>query len=216
MPSGFMSGGAADETAASPDERRTLRRSLLARRRALPADECARLSMVIRGLLQDSLPRLAALRVGFCWPRDNEPDLRPLIAHWHRQGDPGFMALLPVVVAADGGLAFRAWSPGAAMTTDRYGIPVPASGEPVPPQALLIPVIGFDAAGFRLGYGGGYFDRTLASLRPRPLAIGVGFELSRLASVHPEPHDEPLDLIVTEGGICRCPATSARRLPGLP
>ena len=90
------------------------------------------------------------------------------------------------------------------MTTDRYGIPVPASGAPVLPQALLIPVVGFDAAGFRLGYGGGYFDRTLASLRPRPLAIGVGFELSRLASVHPERHDEPLDLIVTEVGIWRC------------
>jgi 5,10-methenyltetrahydrofolate synthetase len=119
------------------------------------------------------------------------------------------MALLPVVLAADSSLAFRAWSPAVAMTTDRYGIPVPASGEPVLPEALLIPLVGFDATGFRLGYGGGYFDRTLASLRPRPLAIGVGFELSRLDSLHREPHDQPLDLIVTERGIHRCTATSS-------
>ncbi|EXI76655.1 MAG TPA: 5-formyltetrahydrofolate cyclo-ligase [Candidatus Accumulibacter phosphatis] len=206
MASGLMPGS-------GTGDRRVLRRSLLARRRALPADEWLQHSQVIRGLLQESLPRLAALRVGFCWPHDNEPDLRPLIAHWQRQGDPRFMALLPVVLASDTGLAFRAWSPGLAMTTDRYGIPVPASGELVLPQALLIPLVGFDAAGFRLGYGGGYFDRTLASLRPRPLAIGVGFELSRLDSVLPEPHDQPLDLIVTEAGVCRCPATITQGPP---
>jgi 5-formyltetrahydrofolate cyclo-ligase len=62
-------------------------------------------------------------------------------------------------------------------------------------------VNGFDAAGHRIGYGGGYFDRTLASLSPRPLAVGVGFELARLESIHPEPHDQPLDVMVTEAGI---------------
>jgi len=192
MPSGFMPGGAADELVAAED-RRALRRSLLAKRRSLPADEWARHSQRIRALLQESLPRLATLRVGFCWPRDNEADLRPLIAHWHRQGEPGFMALLPLVLAADSSLAFRAWSPTVAMTTDRYGIPVPASGEPVLPEALLIPLVGFDVAGSRLG----------------PLAIGVGFELSRLDSLQREPHDQPMDLIVTEGGLHRCTATPA-------
>ncbi len=209
MPSGFMPGSAAAPAAATADDRRALRRILLARRRALPAGEWAEYSQRIRALLREALPRLATMRVGFCWPRDNEADLRPLIADWHRHGEPGFMALLPVVLAADSSLAFRAWSPTVAMTTDRYGIPVPASGEPVLPEALLIPLVGFDAAGFRLGYGGGYFDRTLASLRPRPLAIGVGFELSRLDWLHRQPHDQPLDLIVTERGLHRCTATPA-------
>ena len=66
-------------------------------------------------------------------------------------------------------------------------------------------MVGFDAANYRLGYGGGYFDRTLAALSPRPIAIGLGFELSRLATIFPQPHDIPLDLIVTEAGPQRRP-----------
>jgi 5,10-methenyltetrahydrofolate synthetase len=94
------------------------------------------------------------------------------------------------------------------MLADRYGIPTPSSGNFVTPDALLLPVNAFDAAGYRLGYGGGYFDRTLAALnsaqqpvRPRPLAIGVGFELARVGSICPEPHDLPLDAMVTERGV---------------
>ncbi len=66
---------------------------------------------------------------------------------------------------------------------------------------MLIPLVGFDAQGYRLGYGGGYFDRTLAALSPRPRTIGVGFELGRLATIDPQPHDIPFDIIVTEAGI---------------
>ena len=69
------------------------------------------------------------------------------------------------------------------------------------PLALLIPLVGFDAAGHRLGYGGGFYDRTLAALHPRPLAIGVGFELGRLASFEPAAHDQRMDVIVTEAGV---------------
>jgi 5-formyltetrahydrofolate cyclo-ligase len=70
----------------------------------------------------------------------------------------------------------------------------------VSPSALLIPLVGFDGAGHRLGNGGGYYDRTLAALTPKPLAIGVGFELGRLDSFSPQPHDRPMDVIVTEAG----------------
>jgi 5-formyltetrahydrofolate cyclo-ligase len=100
-------------------------------------------------------------------------------------------------------LAFRAWSPGTVMLADRYGIPAPAAGEFLIPEVMLIPVNGFDAAGYRIGYGGGYFDRTLASVSPRPLAVGVGFELARLESICPEPHDQRLDVMVTEAGVFR-------------
>ena len=86
------------------------------------------------------------------------------------------------------------------MTTGLWDIPHPLEGAVVVPTALLVPLVGFDAAGHRLGNGGGYYDRTLAALRPKPVAIGVGFELGRLASISPLPHDQPMDAIVTEGG----------------
>src|SRR5690606_21931832 len=84
-----------------------------------------------------------------------------------------------------------------------WNIPIPAEREPVRPTALLVPVVGFDAAGYRLGYGGGYYDRTLALLEPRPLTIGVGYAGARLDTIHPQPHDIPLDAIVTEAGVVR-------------
>jgi 5-formyltetrahydrofolate cyclo-ligase len=80
-------------------------------------------------------------------------------------------------------------------------IPHPAEGSPVIPTALLIPLVGFDDAGFRLGYGAAYYDMTLAALPVQPLAIGVGFEFSLLATIHPQPHDRPLDAIITEAGL---------------
>ena len=143
------------------------------------------------------------MRVGFCWPMLNEPDLRPLIEVWIGQGDPGFTALLPVVVAPKTPLAFRAWTPQTPMVKDRYGIETPAEGEFIVPQALLIPVNAFDAAGYRIGYGGGFFDRTLATTVPKPLSIGVGFELARVDSIRPEAYDMPLDAMVTEAGVFR-------------
>jgi len=69
------------------------------------------------------------------------------------------------------------------------------------PDALLIPMVGFDARGYRLGHGGGYFDRTLAALAPPPLKIGIAFELSRMATIRPQDHDIPMDFVVTEAGI---------------
>ena len=181
--------------------RKELRRHAIVRRMALNQQECACRSEVIRQYLHRHFPQLAALHVGFCWPMKNEPDLRPLLSRWLTERHPAFAALLPVVMAADRPLAFRAWTPETLMAKDRYGIPTPAAGEFLSPQALLIPLVAFDAAGFRLGYGGGFFDRTLSSLRPRPLSIGVGFELNRVDTIHPEPHDARLDAIVTEAGV---------------
>lgn len=187
--------------AVEEERRRALRKVLLDRRRALSEEVWRRDSQRVCEFLQAAFPQLAACTVGFCWPVAREPDLRPLLAIWARAARPGFCAALPVVVAAQQPLAFRAWSPGAAMVADRYGIPTPASGDLVVPAALLLPMNGFDAAGYRIGYGGGYFDRTLASLSPRPLAIGVAFEIARLASIEPQEHDQPVDVIVTEAGV---------------
>ena len=87
------------------------------------------------------------------------------------------------------------------MTVGRYGIPIPADGATLIPDVVLLPLVAFDARGFRLGYGGGYFDRTLAGLVPRPFAIGVAFEVARVNSIRPQAHDIPLDAVVTEAGV---------------
>ena len=181
--------------------RRTLRRQLVERRLALSPDSFSLLSATIREHLRSHFPQLSGLRVAFCWPVKNEPDLRPLLSSWLESGKTGFAALLPVVTAVDAPLSFRAWTPACRMIDDRYGIPEPADGAFLLPQALLIPVNAFDAAGFRLGYGGGFFDRTLAALQPAPLSIGVGFELARVDSVFPEAHDMRLDAMVSEAGV---------------
>lgn len=175
--------------------RRALRREMLARRAALGEPRHSELSAAIVGHLQADfrLPR----SVAFCWPIKHEPDVRAVVEQWMEQGA---QAALPVVVAEDMPLTFRRWSRETRLLADRYGIPTPADGEFVVPELILLPLNGFDAAGFRLGYGGGYFDRTLAALSPRPLAVGVGFEINRVDSIRPESHDQRLDWIVTENG----------------
>jgi len=180
--------------------RRALRQDMVAQRKAMtPAEHAALSARIVAHLLQ-ALPEAAGRVVGFCWPVKNEPDVRAAVTSWRQAGG---RAALPVVVAESAPLAFRAWQPGAVLVPDRYGIPTPSDGEWLTPEILLLPLNAFDAAGYRLGYGGGYFDRTLAALASRPLAVGVGFELNRVASVRPQAHDQRLDWIITERGALR-------------
>lgn len=185
--------------------RAALRRDMLMRRDALPAAEHAALSACIVAHLlaltaaDGAQPLAAGGCVGICWPVRNEPDVRAAGAVWRGLG---IVTALPVVVAADAPLAFRSWSDATPLAPDRYGIPTPQSGAWVTPAVLILPLNAFDAAGYRLGYGGGFFDRTLASLTPRPLAIGVGFECNRVTSIRPQEHDQKLDWIVSEDGCC--------------
>ena len=134
------------------------------------------------------------------WPIRREPDVRTLLEKWMAVG---VRAALPVVIAEGAALRFREWTPDSALAPDRYGIPTPTTGDWLLPDLILLPLNAFDVAGYRLGYGGGYFDRTLAALSPRPLAVGVGFEINRLESIRPEAHDQRLDWIVTENGAFR-------------
>ncbi len=178
--------------------RRGLRQEMVARRAALAESEHAALSARIVAHAQAALPLPAV--AAFCWPIKHEPDVRDLLASWARAGA---RTALPVVVAEGQPLAFREWAPETALAPDRYGIPTPIAGAWLTPDLILLPLNGFDAAGFRLGYGGGFFDRTLAALAPRPLAVGVGFEINRIDSIRPAPHDQRLDWIVTENGAFR-------------
>ena len=186
-----------------PDEdntawRRTLRREMVAKRAALGDEAHAGLSAGIVGHLLTALP--APQVVAFCWPIKHEPDVRAIVPHW---AGCGTRAALPVVVQEGAPLAFRHWAPETPLEPDRYGIPTPMAGEWLIPDLILLPLNGFDGEGYRLGYGGGYFDRTLAALTPRPLAVGVGFEINRLPSIRPESHDQRLDWLVTEAAAVR-------------
>ena len=179
-----------------------MRNAALSAREALSSQRHAELSAALRGHLAPLLETLAPETLGFCWPYRAEPDLRALVSDWLAARE-GRLAALPSVQAIDAPLAFLRWTPATEMRADTYGIPVPALAESATPDLVLVPLNAFDARGYRLGYGGGYFDRTLAALDPAPVAVGVGFELGRVESILPEPHDRPLDWIVTEAGVFR-------------
>jgi 5-formyltetrahydrofolate cyclo-ligase len=136
--------------------------------------------------------------VGCYWPHQGEPNLYGAML---RIIDLGGRVALPAPVRPHRPMEFRGWGPQSKMIPGVGGILQPASGEPLSPDMLIIPIVGFDARGYRLGYGGGYYDRTLAALSPRPPTLGVGFELGRLKTLHRQPHDVPLDAIVTEAGL---------------
>lgn len=188
----------------SPSFRAALRQEKIAARVALDAATHAELSTRLAAHLEPLLLAQAAAlttpTLAFCAPVRNEFDARPLAARLIRQG---WRAAMPVVIAPATPMIFRAWTPHAPMSRDRHGIPIPTAGEELVPDIVLLPLVAFDAAGYRLGYGGGYFDRTLAALVPRPFTIGIGFELARVPSIHPQTHDAPLDAVVTEAGIMR-------------
>ncbi len=172
--------------------RKAKREALIAQRLALPPEVRAAASAEIAGRLQ-ALLTAPNRCVGFYWPFRGEYDPRPLA----RALDAAGIALaLPVVVAKAQPLIFRPWRPGIAMVPGVWKIPVPAEGDPVQPDTLLVPLVGFDAKRFRLGYGGGFYDRTIAAMSPRPHTIGVGFQCGRMKTIHPQPYDIPMDEIV--------------------
>jgi 5,10-methenyltetrahydrofolate synthetase len=204
----------------NPDElvswRRRRRGELLAQREAVDEGTRRNWGRSISRTLLGSLPLLQRARLGIYWPIRSEYDPR-FVAHALRKS--GGLIGLPVVVGKGRPLIFREWTPGIEMLTGGLDILYPASTPELVPDACLIPPVGFDALGYRLGYGAGFFDRTLAALSPRPLAIGVAFECARIDTIYPQPYDIALDLIVTEsnlylvqaGGLERIAAADANR-----
>ena len=112
---------------------------------------------------------------------------------------------VPVIIGKGQALKFRAWSPGAEMIAGEFGALIPASGGRIVPEVLIVPLLAFDRRGYRLGYGGGFYDRTLEGLRAagRVTAIGFAFAAQEVPEVPVEPVDQRLDLIVTEAGVIR-------------
>jgi len=182
--------------------RRSERQRLIAARLAMSPEARAVADAAIGRALKARFPPGSLALVAGYWPIRGEFDPRDYL---RQVIGAGAAAALPVVVAPATPLEFRPWTPDARMESGRWITFHPAEGPALTPTALLIPLVGYDAAGHRLGYGAGFYDRTLAALEPRPLAIGIGFELARLASIDPGPHDRPMDVIVTEAGVFETP-----------
>ncbi|WP_439610206.1 5-formyltetrahydrofolate cyclo-ligase [Reyranella sp.] len=174
------------------------RERLVALRLAIPAEERRGLSDRIARELDRLLGDLSGKTVAAYLPFRGEPDLRFWIEGLSMRGA---IAALPVVVAPRSPLEFRTWSRGEPLRPGVWNIPVPAGGTVVTPDVVIAPVVGYDAACYRLGHGGGYYDRTLAALPRRPRIVGVGYERLALRTIYPQTYDVPMDAIVTEAGV---------------
>lgn len=180
--------------------RQAKRRELLGLRAALTPEERAQKSELVRNRVVDGwdrgeLPSPEGRIVGAYWPFRGEVDVLPLLDEVRRRG--GEIAL-PVVVGRARPLEFRRWQPGDPMHHGVFDIPYPVRENRAEPDLLLVALLGFDHACYRLGYGGGYYDRTLAAAARKPFTVGLGFELGRLDTIHPQPYDVALDCVVTE------------------
>jgi len=180
--------------------RRSERQRLLALRTATAPAERRVWGQQIEARLRLLLAEQPGIVLGVYWPFQAEFDPRPLI-DWLIAA--GSAVALPVVVDKKGPLEYRTWRPGEKLVDGVWNIPIPEGRRIVVPRAVLAPLVGFDRDCYRLGYGGGYFDRTLAALKPRPWAIGVGFEVSQLETIYPQDFDIPMDLVVTEASVRR-------------
>jgi 5-formyltetrahydrofolate cyclo-ligase len=185
--------------------KRGLRLALLQDRAALMASHADTARLAIRDRYLAAFDPPPGTVVSAFWPMPGELDLRPLLDALHARG---CVCALPVVAGRQAPLLFRSWEPGVVLVTSRFGIAEPGPDRPeVRPQHTLVPLLAFDDEGYRLGYGGGFYDRTLAALRSDgagPLvAIGVGLEAQRRPTLPREPFDERLDWLVTEEGVTR-------------
>jgi 5-formyltetrahydrofolate cyclo-ligase len=181
--------------------RKEQRARLLAERLTIPRESHrAACAAITRTLAEDLLPQIAAKIVGAYSPIRGEYDCRPLLSALHRQG---VKLALPVIAAKDAPLEFHAWKPGDLMQDGPMNIPQPSKAAPVIPDCLLIPVVAFDAKNYRLGYGAGFYDRTLAQMTSKPVTIGTAFGFQRVDDIRPHAYDLALDYIVTEEGVQR-------------
>lgn len=157
--------------------------------------------LALKRHLTEALAMPPGIAVSGYWPLEGEIDVRPALAGYHAEGHP---IGLPVVVAKGEPLVFRRWQPGEELVMGRFRVLTPSErAAEITPQILLVPLLAFDPDGYRLGYGGGFYDRTLAKLRQHGqiLAVGVAYAAQETAFVPRGPYDQPLDLIVTERAV---------------
>lgn len=182
--------------------RRAERERLIGLREGLGQTGRKQVSVQISRQLRKTLAARGVVRgtvLSGYWPIKGEPDLRLLLSDLDRIG---VIIALPVMETRAAPLIFRRWTPETRMVRGDWNIPVPPpNAAALTPDVTIAPCLGWDERCYRLGWGGGYFDRTLAVMTPRPFTIGIALADARLATIYPQPRDIPLDLIVTGDGI---------------
>ena len=174
------------------------RKRLLLERMAIPAGEREDLTLGITQQLEDVIGDPAGLVISAYWPFKGEPDLKPMLK---RLRERGAIIALPVVIAKAQPLIFRAWNSGDKLARGVWNIPFPANGPEVEPDVAMAPVVGFDRACFRLGYGGGFFDRSMAALPKIPRFYGVGYSQQEVPTIFPQDHDIAMHAVVTDADV---------------
>ena len=186
--------------------RKSERERLIRERQAITSEQRHKWDEQIGRVLCQFLAELHGAILSIYWPFRGEPDLRFLLPELRAN----YLTIaLPVVVEKGRPLQFREWKEGDQLERGVWNIPIPAEGKVVRPEIVLAPVVGFDRAAYRLGYGGGFFDRTLPTLDPSARALGVGYSQTELPTVHPQPYDIPMSAIVTESGVTKPPVCAA-------
>ncbi|HVZ42356.1 MAG TPA: 5-formyltetrahydrofolate cyclo-ligase [Ramlibacter sp.] len=186
------------------EQKRALRKRLIEQRLKMP-DRLQRAEH-LQSVMRVWLVGRSDTVIGAYWPIKGEFDPLPALHRWKEDGElldePQLRRIgLPVVDKQHGTLKFHAWFPGCPMEEDAYGIPKPKDTEVVVPTLLFVPCVGYGLGGYRLGYGGGFYDKTLAGLRPKPYTVGLGYSNAFLLDLKPEPHDVPLDALLNEQGV---------------
>lgn len=176
--------------------RRQQRTTLLARRKAMPQQARQRAAASVAVTLSERVAAAGYASIGLYWPIRHEINLLAWAQTLSQRS--GVALCLPVVVKREAPMEYWRWQQGEPLDRGIWDIPVPTRRDVLLPDLMLAPLVGFDRDNYRLGYGGGYFDRTLASLAQRPAVIGVGYAFSALDSIFPQPHDIAMDAVVTE------------------
>lgn len=186
--------------------RKAERERLIEARLAIDVETRRRHDAMITKHLETIIGPVEGTVVSAYWPFRGEPNLLPFVKAIEAGGG---RCALPAVVARGKPLLFRAWSPGDPLARGVWNIPAPREGAPiVVPDVIVAPVVGFDQACFRLGYGGGYYDRTLAALANRPRFLGIGYASAALRTIYPQCHDVRMDAVITEAGVVSSPLES--------
>ena len=202
-----MDNNASPAQPSSSAQKAEWRRQLVAERQQLE-DRFAR-NEALQRVMRVWLVERPDTVIGAYWPIKGEFDPLPALFRWQEAGmEADALGAsqrrrigLPVINKVDKTLTFYTWYPGCPMEEDAYGIPKPKDTEIIQPTLLFVPCVGYGLGGYRLGYGGGFYDRTLAALRPKPYTVGLGYTNGFLPDLEPEPHDVPLDAILNDNGV---------------
>jgi 5-formyltetrahydrofolate cyclo-ligase len=177
------------------------RQRLLTERANISKKERAQFQTSVLSSLKLYLDKLSPSTLALYWPIKGELDclcLAPALI------EGGWKLVIPVMDTKSKHLNFASWSPEMEMEMGDWNIPVPKVCDWLQPDIFLIPLVGFDKQNFRLGYGGGYYDRTLAEVNKSVTTVGIGFDMGRFESIHPHQYDIPMDIILTESGLQSC------------